>query len=204
MDRIRPLRTFIAILFLTALPSALVAQVMSDDTGIEGISTIDIGRSTSETVTGLAPLSMPYATDRRTTFSFMERRAPSPVKTESTSFSLGDLTLFAGETSLRGEDAVRIGTSLAHGRTTTGFSLTYSGEETIGEPELFVDYLVTHSLQLGLSGGLTELTASDGEKVGRFGLTAAFDVGNNTLIQGEISDTLHTRPEIGIALGLKF
>lgn len=204
MDRIRPLRTFTALLFFTALPSVLVAQDTSDDTVFEGIAAIELGRSTTETVAGFVPLSTPKTTYHKTASNFMDRNVPNPVKYESTSFSLGDVTLFAGETSLNGEYAVRFGTSLAHGRATTGISLTYSGEKTIGEPEVFVDYVVTNSLQVGLSGGLTEITSSDGEQVGRFGLTAAFDVGNNALVQGEISDTLYTSPEIGLALGLKF
>ena len=204
MDRIRPLRTFAALLFFSAFPSSLVAQDASDNTVFEGVTVIELGRSATETIAGIAPLSKPETSYRKTTSNFMDRTVPNPVKYESTSFSLGDVTLFAGETSLNGEYAVRFGTSLAHGRATTGISLTYSGEKTIGEPEVFVDYVVTNSLQVGLSGGLTEITSSDGEQVGRFGLTAAFDAGNNARLQGEISDTLYTSPEIGLALGLKF
>ena len=204
MDRIRPLRTFTALLFFSAMPSVLVAQDASDNTVFEGVVATELVRSATESIAGLTPLSRPETTYRKTTSNFMGRNVPNPVKYENTSFSLGDVTLFAGEAALNGEGAVRFGTSLERGRATTGFSLTYSGEETIGEPEVFVDYVVTNSLQVGLSGGLTELTASDGEQVGRFGLTAAFDVGNNTLLQGEISDTLHTSPEIGLALGLRF
>ena len=204
MDRIKLLRVTAALLLFAILPSGLAAEELSDSASNSTIVDFDLSGSTTEAVAGFAPPTKVAPSYQEPVASLTILRMPNSIDQESRSFSFGNITLFARETSAYRQQGVRLGTSLAHGRATTGFSLTYHGEKSLGEPEMFVDFLVTDAVHFGLSGRLTEHSTSQGEQVGRFGLNAAYDFGGAAVIQGEISDTFYSAPEFGIAFGLKF
>ena len=199
------MRTITAFLAIAFLPSVLTAQNASSETrSVPNPVEFELGVGTSDSAAAIAPVQK-FLPDRRARTSRVTNRfSPHFFVHHGDFVRLGGITLFANETTKDGQEVLRLGTSLTRGRATTGLNLTYNDDNTVEDPEVFVDFSVASDLQVGLTGGLTELTPSEGEFVGRFGLNALVELGDSAIVQGEISDTLYSKPELGIAFGFKF
>ncbi|MBT8426367.1 MAG: hypothetical protein KJO67_15440 [Silicimonas sp.] len=135
-----------------------------------------------------------------------------PVRVPSSALSndpqagtvLGDLLIFGSETQEDGRDVVRLGTAIKRGRTTTGVSFSYYEDESPTRSEVFVDYALTDSFSLGVSGIMSEIGSATDEPVTRLGLSAAYATGGGSFVQGGIADAPDTSPVFGVSMGLRF
>ena len=205
MDGTEPLRTVFAFLAVCLAPACAAAQslVPPIDTGAEALG-YELGGAAM-----LAARAPEAAIQVRPQVNVLSPRYPDRVPTallgapiSTTTF--GDISVFGGEDKEDGQNVLRLGTALTRGRTTTGLSITYRDELTPSRSEVFVDYALSDTVRVGLSGIFTEDAEAPDDPVARLGLSAAIALDTGAFIQGGIADAPDEQPVFGLALGLKF
>lgn len=140
----------------------------------------------------------------REPFRYPYRPPSSLLRDGRSNTRLGQLSVFGREVREDGRDVLRLGTALTRGKTTTGLSLTYRDEELATRSELFVDYALTESFTVGVSGILSSDESSEDDPVARLGISAAYSLDGGTFLQGAIADAPDASPIFGLSVGLRF
>ena len=137
-------------------------------------------------------------------FRYPERLPASLLARNAQPFGLGRLSIFGSEEKEDGRDVLRLGTAFSQGRTTTGVSVTYGQEAETTRSEIFVDYALTESLSVGLSGLLSEESRPADAPVSGLGISATYTLEGGSFLQGGVADAVDTAPVFGLSLGLRF
>lgn len=158
-------------------------------------------------VMALIPLSPPDPATRvgpREPFRYPYRPPSSLLRDGQSATALGQLSVFGRKDREDGRDVLRLGTALTRGKTTTGVSLTYRDEELATRSEVFVDYALTETFSVGVSGILSSDETSEEDPVARLGISAAYSLESGTFLQGGIADAPDASPIFGLSVGLRF
>ena len=158
------------------------------------------------TIAGRVPTRSPLASTETVThgFRYPERLPASLLARNAQPFGMGRLSIFGSEEKEDGRDVLRLGTAFRQGRTTTGVSVTYGQDAETTPSEVFVDYALTKSLSVGLSGLLTEESRPADVPVTGLGISAAYTLEGGSFLQGGVADAVDTAPVFGPSLGLRF
>lgn len=198
------LRTVPFTLAVMVCPFAVAAQT-ADQALVTSEIEYELGGATVPTERRSATLLFDDdAGARLLPFRFPDRAPPALLREGRTDTGLGELTIFGGETTDAGQDMLRLGTALTQGKTTTGFSVTYSEEAAPARSEVFIDVAITEALSLGVSGFLSSDGAGFEDAVKSIGLSAAYTRKDGTFLQGGIAAAGETDPVFGVSMGLRF
>ena len=158
------------------------------------------------TIAGRVPTQSPVASTDTVAhgFRYPERLPASLLARSAQPFGMGRLSIFGSEEKEDGRDVLRLGTAFSQGRATTGVSVTYGEETETTRSEIFVDYALTESLSVGLSGLLSEERRPTDPPVTGLGISAAYTLEGGSFLQGGVADAVDTAPVFGLSLGLRF
>ena len=157
-------------------------------------------------IAGRVPSRSPLASTETVAqgFRYPERSPASLLARNAQPFGIGRLSIFGSEDKEDGRDVLRLGTAFTQGRATTGVSVTYGEEAETTRSEIFVDYALTESLSVGLSGLLSEERRPTDAPVTGLGISAAYTLEGGSFLQGGVADAVDTAPVFGLSLGLRF
>lgn|GEM_PF-2401539 len=164
-------------------------------------SDFQLGGSTSRTaIAPDSPLKKPSIPTLKLAMpSLMRETSISKRKT-----AFGGLSITFGE-SWDGREIYHLGTALTRGQTTAGVKVTYEdGQSDFTSSELFVDYALSESFSLGVSGALSNSLTSDADPVPYLGINAEISGNNGAFLQGGVADVDDDSPVFGLAIGFKF
>ena len=197
----RPVVVFLALIFPIALCAA-EKEAGLQNSQLLGVATdYQLGGSTSRAAL------VPEITSRDIERS--RSRLSLPIKSAETVYSqrealLGGATLFVGEASSNGRDAVEMGTFLTNGTARAGVSVTYiERDASVSRSEVFLDYALTDQFSVGLYGILNSELDED-EAVPQLGLSAEYATEGGAFLLGGVADAADYNPVIGLSIGLRF
>ena len=158
------------------------------------------------TISGRVPRTSALTSTETTTpsFRYPERLPAALLARNAQPFGTGRLSIFGSEEKEDGRDVLRLGTSFSQGRARTGVSVTYGRQAATTQSEIFVNYALTETMSVGLSGMLTEENRSVERSATRLGLNAAYTLEGGSFLQGGVADAVDTSPVFGLSLGLRF
>lgn len=122
-----------------------------------------------------------------------------------TEMSFGLATVFQNHERKANRDAVRFGTFLERGQARAGFSVTvHADEDAFDQPQVFIDYSINQTLNIGVSGRLDNDLEDEGDD--QFGFNAGLStLGGNASLQGSVAGIENpSSPVFGLSFGLRF
>lgn len=196
--------TRVSLAFLL-LPFAAEAQSLPTETALASTD-VEYRLGGAAEVSALAHSSFdPASTSTQDrSFQYPFRPPSTLLRDGKTDTALGQLSVFGSEVREEGREALRLGTALTRGRTTAGVSLIYRDEEMAARSELFLDYALTESFSVGLSGIVSRDDDAPSAPAARLGVNAAYSLDSGTFLQGGIADAPDTSPVVGVSVGLRF
>lgn len=198
------MRTAIFLLASTLWSVAAVAQAIPEAV-LQGADVqYELGGAAQMAIAAPSTLDLTESVGPKEPFRYPYRPPSSLLRDGRSNTALGQLSVFGREDVEDGRDVLRLGTALTRGRTTTGLSLTYRDEELATRSELFVDYALSDSFTVGVSGILSSEDTSEEEPVARLGISAAYSLEGGTFLQGAFADAPDASPVFGLSVGLRF
>lgn len=200
------MRNTFSLLALSLLPvAAHAAEPEHDVLASAGIVRFELGgaagldsRDPTDDVSGQQALP-------RASFQFPQRVPANLVPDSPEQTAVGDILIYRASETSPGREVIRLGTAVAHGRATTGVYLIYAGDGDSSRSELFLDYALTDTFRISISGIMSdEDGAGTDEPVARMGVSAAYALDQGAYVQGGIADARDTSAVFGLAVGFRF
>ena len=204
MDGTGPLRTVVFSLAVLLWPVGVAAQAIPDTVLDNADMEYELGGAAQMSLVDPTASDLTKSTASKEPFRYPYRPPSTLLRDGQTNIFLGQLSVFGRKDLEDGRDVLRLGTALTRGKTTTGLSLTYRDEELATRSELFVDYALTESVTVGVSGILSSEESSEEDPVARLGISAAYSLSSGTFLQGAIADAPDESPIFGLSVGLRF
>ena len=198
----RTLSVSLAIFLLTLQAQAQAIPDLTESPGPE--MEFELGGSANLAARLTPEDNISGSTDNQTGFRYPVIPPVSLLTAAGHSYDPGDLSVFGGGETQDGEDVLRLGSALTRGRTTTGISVTYGSERQRTRSEVFLDYAVTDSFSVGLSGILAQDGRRTEKPLARLGISAAYTLEDGSFLQGGVANAPDTDPVLGLSLGFRF